>query len=639
MPASFSKWSAWLLLAALAVVTFLVYQPGLKGYFLFDDYTNIVNNALIRIHDLTPGSLLSASASSEAGALGRPISMASFALDAYFHGIDPYYFKLTNVCIHIVNGLLICRLAFVLLGALEGVGPARRRWTAVAVAAVWLLHPLNLTSVLYVVQRMTSLSAGFTLLGLICYAQGRLAMREGRSGWLQVAVAFLVMTPLSILCKENGALFPLFALVTEVCFFHFAGSKPYHRRALLLLLGVTAVLPCVAVLLYTLIHPEWIMGTYAMRGITLPERLYTEARIVCFYVRLLIVPDSSSLAMYHDDIAVSSGLFDPPVTAAACAAIVGSVALALIYRKRHPVAAFAVLFFLVGHSMESSFLPLELAHEHRNYLPAFSLIFGLIYYLLVPLKAKDDLRLRAAVAVAAALGLAGVTLARATMWGDAVEMKLKEAQHHPNSIRANIEAAAFFAALPATNPTDAQEYYEKAYGYYAQASSLSPNDTLGLFGLIALSSRKGTPLEPSWTTVLAQRVETKPMTPNTINALESLSTCVKEENCKDATGVVDTVFAAALRNHTLIGSGRADVMFAWAAVINTTEHDPERALKLERDAAAVTPNDVNEQINLAAGLINAGHNKEALQVIEQSRKMDKLGTRSSQLDYLTTLAR
>ena len=94
-----------------------------------------------------------------------------------------------------------------------------------------------------------------------------------------------------------------------------------------------------------------------------------------------------------------------------------------------------------------------------------------------------------------------------------------------------------------------------------------------------------------------------------------------------------------MRNPSLGGTGRIDVMFAWGDLISLVEHDPERAVKLEREAAAMAPYNVNEQLNLAVGLINAGHNKEALQVIEQSRKMDKLGVHAGQLNYLTALAR
>ena len=638
-----SKFGAWLLLPLLAVLAFLVYQPGLQGYFLFDDYQNIVNNTLIKLHDLSLTSLEGAAVSGQAGPLGRPLTMMSFAFDVYLHGLDPYYFKLTNVCIHIVNGLLIFRLSLLLLSTIEGASQARQRWTALAIAAVWLLHPLNLTSVLYVVQRMTSLSASFTLLGLICFSQGRIAMRAeqpGRnSGWLWIAAAFLVTTPLSMLCKENGALFPLYALVVEACFFRFAGPKPWHRRAMLALFGLTAVLPALAVLVYTLIHPQWIMSTYVMRGFTLPQRLYTEARILCFYLRLLIVPDSTALAMYHDDVALSTGPFDPTLTAPACLAILGAAAWALASVKRHPVAAFAILFFLVGHSMESSFLPLELAHEHRNYLPIFGPLFGLMYYLLVPLRQKDDLRLRSAAAVVVVAAFAGVTFARAVTWGDAVDMKLKEAAHHPGSIRANIEAASFFAALPATNQIDAQDYYNKAYGYYAKASELSPADTLGLFGLIALNARHGLPLEESWVEVLVHRLESKPISPNTINSLERLSKCVTEGPCAGAADAAEKLFAAALKNPTLNGLGRPDLMFAWGDVKSTALHDSDGAVALERQAAALAPDDIGEQLNLATGLVNAGRKKEALQAIEQSRKMDTLGVHAGQIDYLTSLAR
>ena len=127
MTVSFSKSGALLLLPVVAILAFLIYEPGLHGYFLFDDYTNIVNNAQIRLNTLSFSSLTDAALSSEAGPLGRPISMASFAVDAYFHGVDPYYFKLTNLCIHIVNGLLIFRLALLLLSTRCGSVEAHAR--------------------------------------------------------------------------------------------------------------------------------------------------------------------------------------------------------------------------------------------------------------------------------------------------------------------------------------------------------------------------------------------------------------------------------------------------------------------------------------------------------------------------------
>ena len=96
-------------LAVALVATFFVYQRGLSGPFLFDDGPNIVRNANLAIHDLSPASLTQAAWSGHSGPLLRPLSMMSFAANYYATGLDPYYFKLTNLVIHLFNGLGVFR--------------------------------------------------------------------------------------------------------------------------------------------------------------------------------------------------------------------------------------------------------------------------------------------------------------------------------------------------------------------------------------------------------------------------------------------------------------------------------------------------------------------------------------------------
>jgi len=91
-------------LIVVLVVTYLVYQRGLYGPFLFDDGPNIVQNSKLAIHDLNLGTLKQAAYSGYSGPLLRPFSMMSFAVNYYATGLDPYYFKLTNLVIHLCNG-------------------------------------------------------------------------------------------------------------------------------------------------------------------------------------------------------------------------------------------------------------------------------------------------------------------------------------------------------------------------------------------------------------------------------------------------------------------------------------------------------------------------------------------------------
>ncbi len=57
---------------------------------------------------------------------------------------------------------------------------------------------------------------------------------------------------------------------------------------------------------------------------------------------------------------------------------------AFLLRRRYPLLLLAVLFFLVGHSMESTLIPLEMVYEHRNYLPGMLVCLALAAVIVLP---------------------------------------------------------------------------------------------------------------------------------------------------------------------------------------------------------------------------------------------------------------
>src|SRR5579859_1772094 len=209
--------AAWLCLIAIGI---LVYLPGLPGSFLFDDLGSIVNNQALHLHALSADSLYAAALSSPAtGGLWRPISMLSLALDGYFFGLTPLPFKLTNILIHAACGAVLWFVVRELLWAYSAT--ARRPLNDATIArisfaatAIWLVHPLNLTSVLYTVQRETSLSACFTAGAVLSYLVGRRRERDGISGFALIWLWTPALTALGLLCKETAALLPIYLLAT-----------------------------------------------------------------------------------------------------------------------------------------------------------------------------------------------------------------------------------------------------------------------------------------------------------------------------------------------------------------------------------------------------------------------------------------
>src|SRR5690606_30100923 len=114
---------------------------------------------------------------------GRSLSMATFLANAAI-SLDAFGMKLVNLGLHLTCGLL---LFWLILLILETEQPRSRtnRLLALFVASAWLLHPLLSSTVLYVVQRMTQLSALFTLLALISYIAARRALpKQHRKGLL-----------------------------------------------------------------------------------------------------------------------------------------------------------------------------------------------------------------------------------------------------------------------------------------------------------------------------------------------------------------------------------------------------------------------------------------------------------------------
>lgn len=619
-------------LAVALVATLLAYQRGLSGPFLFDDGPNIVHNANLAINDLKPSTLKQAAFSGFSGPLLRPLSMMSFAANYYATGLDTYHFKLTNLVIHLLNGVGIFILTWLLLDFYRkrfepGLSVAHSQWISLAVAAAWLLHPFNLTSVLYIVQRMTSLSALFCIWGLAIFLWGRTRLYEGKNGWLPMLTSLLLFTPLAALSKENGVLLPLLMLVAEVTLFGFHAEKPSARRFLVGFYALSVALPGAIALGYLAMHSGWLLAGYKTRNFTLTERVMTEARVVWFYIGQILLPSTAQMGLYHDDIAISRGWFQPVSTALAMAGVVALLGLAFVSRKKAPIIAFGVLFFLAGHLLESTVWPLEIAHEHRNYLPMYGILLMLFFYGLYPLKYINNLRLRQTVAVLLIGLFAFNTFARASKWSNPQDLFQAEVEHHPNSALANGEMGAVYSNIINIVTSDAdgiEKNYVVARGYFETAANLDRNDTKPLFALIMLSVSRGETVESGWLQELTHRLEAAPYAAITSDKLNTLTECQLEGYCKLANSEFEGLLQAALRNPTLTGSNRAKVLYALSSFKINVAHDYPAALGIMQQMVQAAPQEVEfrfAMINFLTAMSRFDEAKEQLAIL---KKLDTL---------------
>ncbi|HFD87239.1 MAG TPA: hypothetical protein ENJ35_06150, partial [Gammaproteobacteria bacterium] len=544
------RFSTLLPIICLLLLATLVYAPGLGGSFVFDDEANILRNEQLQITELTPTTLKQAAYSMPAGPLMRPISYLTLALNYYFTGLAPLYFKLTNLLIHLLNGLAIYWLSRQLLRAYRqhhqpALTQQHIQWVSLAASAFWLLHPLGLTSVLYIVQRMNSLSALFVLLGLAIYCWGRNRQNDGKPGALHLLASVLIFTPLAALSKENGLLLPFFMLIIEVTLFRFSMPTTSDRRWLLIFFSVIAVVPALVGIGYLLTHLDWLLGGYNAREFTLSERLLTQARIIWFYLAMIVTPNISQLGLFHDDIAISSGLLNPPSTGIAILGLTGLLASAWACRQRAPLVSFGLLFFLMGHSMESSIFALEMVHEHRNYLPMYGILLPMAFYLLHPTLPAKTLKARIALGILLIAILSATTAMRASDWGDPVQLALTEARNHPNSARSQYQLGIIYWQLMEWQPENAEAYAIQAQKHFEMSRLANPNSTSGLFALLMLDSRTSSELNPDQVNELKTLLKSRPFLSNSVHHLRDLNQCQAKNSCQFTPQQVNGIFNAA----------------------------------------------------------------------------------------------
>ncbi len=566
-----------MVIAAICLLTTAAYWPGLRGPFILDDFNNISLNPQVAISDLDPRTLTQAMWSSDSGPLKRPLAALSFALNHYVADgfTDTFPYKVTNLVIHLLNTLLVYWLSYLLISRLRAENTANARWplwVPVLTAATWGLHPLNLTSVLYVVQRMTSLSALFVFAGLIIFMYGRLRVQEGRRhGYVLMTSGLLGGVLLGLASKENAALLTLLAVVIELIFFRAATKRgATHNHRLRWYYALVVVMPWTLVSLWVVLTPQAILTGYTERDFTLTERLLTEARVLWFYIGLLLFPRISGFGIFHDDIALSTSLLAPWSTLPAVLGVLLAAMLALTLHRRLPVPGFAVFWFLVGHAMESGIIGLEIAHEHRNYVPSFGILFALSYGLAWLTARLAQPWLGVALAVCYVAALAFSTHSRAWVWASEENLAQTAVAHHPHSPRAHYALAEL--KLARNEPLIALEHYKRTaeldlrdahalIKLIITASTIAiterPADShmrtrdLDLPPFLSLGEVEGrlkVLVQPAITHEVERRLGEEVVRPHIAASLATLSSCVLAGSCRHLYYQVSKWYGLALKN-------------------------------------------------------------------------------------------
>lgn len=409
---------AVILVAMLAVS---VYLPGIDGGFLFDDKPNIVENHAIQIQKIDGlNELLRAAYSYGAGTGARALPMLSFVFDYWRAGLDPVSFKITNLIIH---GLSCVALAFLFLRLMNLGGVERRKaeWSAIILMVCWAVHPLQVSSVLYVVQRMQTLATLFVFLSLLAYLSMRARQISGERG-RTYGMLSLLFGVLAFACKEDAVLLPVYFLVIEITVLHFCTEDPRKSKHLKQAFGAMVLAGAVLYLFFVVPH-YWSWDASPGRNYSSAERLLTQGRVLLMYLVQIVFPSPDLMTFNYDSLVVSRGIFRPWTTLPSLMIVLGLLFLAWRWRTSRPFFSCGVLLFFAGHFITSNVVNLELAFEHRNHFPLVGVVLAvgaLLAEISTHLQVKSYVLKLFVLLVCLVLGFA--TLQRSYVWGDALRL-------------------------------------------------------------------------------------------------------------------------------------------------------------------------------------------------------------------------
>lgn len=478
----------------LTLLVMLLFFPALSGDFVLDDGINILQNYVLRVEVFNIDDFINAALSFHDGNGSRALPMLSFAVDHWrAGGMEAGAFKTTNLLIHAATTFCLA-FFFRRLLTLADWPPQRAAWGALLLALVWAIHPLQISSVMYVVQRMQTMVSLFIVLALWAYLAMRQAQMEGGRGRWQGGL-MLLCWGVAFTCKEDAALLPLYMLALELTVLGFRAGQPKVAQGLRQSFGLIILLGGLVYCAVVVPH-FWHWDAYPGRDFSTPERLLTQARVLLMYLGQIVFPLPDRMPFIYDNLAISRSLWQPWITLPALLLLLALLLWAWRWRDRRPLFALGVLLFFAGHFMTSNVIGLELAFEHRNHFPLIGAVLALGDLLLLASQRWPLSRGLAASVLGGILVLLGAaTVSHAYTWGDSIRHGQQVVGLLPTSTRAWTQlGGAYFDRYKATQD---EAYLIKAIETNEQGLQQVTSPSLAS-NLVIYKSLLGTVTEADW---------------------------------------------------------------------------------------------------------------------------------------------
>ena len=518
----------WMIPLALAVITFLVFLPGLwNGFVEWDDQVNLYENPDYR--GLTWPQIRWMFSSVLMGHW-IPLTWLTFGLDYVVWEMKPFGYHLTSLLIFAANAPAFYFVALRLLRHATSFGERVLRLSAVTATLCFTLHPLRTESVGWATERRDVLSGLFFLLTVLMYLKAHDQSGTRRRWILAGSVGLYV---LALVSKGSAMILPPALVVLDVYPLRRLGGR--WREGL----GPAARAVWLEKIPFAVLGIAGAAVTYYAQNansfITTLERYPMSARpamvfySLWFYFEKTIMPMGLS-PLYELPVRVSLRDRQFLLPALGVMAITATVVL---LRRRWPagVATWAYYAIALGPVLGIVHSGHQLTNDRYSYLPGigFALLVGAAAGAIVRAGAAGVLRPPLAKAAIGLMvvwlaGLAYLSIQQIQIWRDTESLWRYALEVDPdcsicrgnlgvNLLRQGYQQAAYdeFERVKALRPDSKKVYLQIGYMYAMQGKfsqavdnfkvyiARYPNDVDGLNNLGAAlvnDKRTGEAIEP-----------------------------------------------------------------------------------------------------------------------------------------------
>ena len=350
---------------------FVVFFPTFFNGFVWDDEEQIVNNGAIQNISNLPSFFLGSTFNTggQAGMAGlyyKPLMPTAFALINSVFGLRPFFFHCFQICLHILNSLLVFYLFKYFFIKFKQVN-----LLAFVLSLIFLIHPLNSETAVYLSAYQDVLFFLFGSLGLLLLINpGEILPTKIKCQNLNIFLCFFCLL-MSLLGKETGILF-IVVFWLFLLFWRKDKTVNYSMFMFIIIVIYSFLRFGLAKVYFTSHHIMPIMQA------DLPTRLQTLPKIIWYYLQNFFFPNNLAISQHWVVYQINFQDFYLPLIL--ILSFFSGLIFFLIYLYQSKSTytesyLFFLLWFILGLGLHSQIFPIDMTVADRwFYFPAVGLL-------------------------------------------------------------------------------------------------------------------------------------------------------------------------------------------------------------------------------------------------------------------------